>query len=210
VSVVAFAERRPVVSRVAASLPVAALWVFFASANLATWRTTHRPVGLGATVLELTIAVLFALRRPAWTTSRSVVAWGATVIGTFGMLAARPAYDPVLGLGSLYLALQLAGAAVALAAALTLGRSFGLVAANRGVCISGLYAVVRHPIYAGYLLAGIGYVLENPSLRNCVLFVAVLGFQAVRIVTEEQCLSADPVYRAYRERVTRRVVPFVL
>ena len=209
-SAVAFAERRPVVSRVAASLPVAALWVLFAAANLAAWRTTHRPVGLGATVLELTIAVLFVLRRPAWTTSRSVVAWGATVIGTFGMLAARPAYDPVLGQGSVYLALQLAGAAVALVAALTLGRSFGLVAANRGVCTSGPYAFVRHPIYAGYLLTGIGYVLENPSVRNCVLFVAVLGFQAVRIATEEQCLSADPVYRAYRERVTRRVVPFVL
>jgi protein-S-isoprenylcysteine O-methyltransferase Ste14 len=210
VSVVAFAVRRPGVARVAASLPLAALWVLFASANLATWGTTHRPVGLGATVLELTIAVLFALRRPAWTTSRSVVAWGATVIGTFGMLAARPAYAPVLGLGTLYLGLQLCGAAVAMVAALTLGRSFGLVAANRGVCASGPYAVVRHPLYSGYLLAGIGYVLENPSIRNCVLFLVVAAFQAVRIGAEEDCLSADPAYRRYRERVTRRVVPFLL
>ena len=50
-------------------------------------------------------------------------------------------------------------------------------------------------------------MLENPSLRNCALFLAVTAFQAVRIATEEHCLAADPAYRRYRERVTRRVVP---
>jgi protein-S-isoprenylcysteine O-methyltransferase Ste14 len=210
VSVLEFAARRPVLSRAATSLPLAALWLSFAVANIATWRTTHEPVGLGATALELTVAVLFAVRRPAWTTSRSVVAWGATAIGTFGMLAARPAYAPVLGLGTLYLTLQLCGAVVAIGSAIALGRSFGLVAANRGVCTSGPYRFVRHPLYAGYLLAGIGYVLENPSLRNIALFAVVGVFQAVRIGSEEECLRADPAYRSYCERVTRRVIPFLL
>ena len=209
-SVLEFAARRPTASRVAASAPLALVWLAFAAANLAEWSKTRHPVGLGAMACELTIAVLFMLRRPAWTTSRSVVAWGATAIGTFGMLAARPSYNPVLGLGSLYVAVQLAGAAVAVASAIALGRSFGLVAANRGVCTRGPYGVVRHPLYAGYLLAATGYALENPSARNWALYVVVMAFQVVRIGTEERCLDADPEYRSYRERVKRRVVPFLL
>ena len=209
-SVVAFAARRPRISRVAASLPLALLWFAFAAANLETWRTTHRPVGLGATLTELCVAVLFLLRRPALTTSRSPLAWAAAAIGTFGMLGARPAYAPVLGLGWLYVVLQIAGAVVAVASVIALGRSFGLVAANRGICTRGPYRVVRHPLYVGYFLSGTGYVLENPSLRNLWLYVVVMGFQAVRIVQEERCLDADPAYRSYRRRVPRRVVPFLL
>jgi protein-S-isoprenylcysteine O-methyltransferase Ste14 len=33
-----------------------------------------------------------------------------------------------------------------------LGRSFGFVAADRGLRASGPYAMVRHPVYASYLL----------------------------------------------------------
>jgi len=210
VSVLAFAERRPTVSRIAASAPLALLWFAFAASNLVAWSHTRRPVGFGAMLTELTVAVLFVLRRPAFTTSRSIVAWGATAIGTCGMLGARPAYDPVLGLGSLYIAVQLVGAGLAVASAVALGRSFGLVAANRGVCTRGPYRVVRHPLYAAYLLAVTGYVLENPSAWNVALYFVVMAFQAVRIATEERCLDADAEYRRYRERVKRRVVPFLL
>jgi protein-S-isoprenylcysteine O-methyltransferase Ste14 len=37
----------------------------------------------------------------------------------------------------------------------------------------------------------------------------VITFQLVRVHTEEQCLSADPAYRVYRERVRWRLVPHV-
>ncbi|HTZ04727.1 MAG TPA: isoprenylcysteine carboxylmethyltransferase family protein [Gaiellaceae bacterium] len=205
-----YAVRSPAVSRVASSAPLAILWLLFAAANFADWSETHRPVGLGATVCELVLAVLFVIRRPAESTDRTFVARGATAIGTFGILLARPNYGPALGLGKVWFAMQLIGASIAIASAVALGRSFGLVAANRGICTRGPYRFVRHPLYAGYLIAWTGYVLENPSAWNLALFAVVTSFQAVRIVTEERCLDSDPAYRDYRERVPRRVVPFVL
>ena len=38
-----------------------------------------------------------------------------------------------------------------IAGKVVLGRSFGLVPANRGIVARGPYLLVRHPIYAGYL-----------------------------------------------------------
>ncbi len=205
----AFVTRGPLVTRVATSAPVAVLWLLFAGANFENWRSTHRPVGLGATALELVVAALFVVRRSPWIVSRSRLAWAAAAIGTFGMLAARPAYGPIGGLEGIYAGLQVVGAVFASFALLSLGRSFGLVAANRGIRTSGAYRYVRHPVYSGYILVDIGYLLENPSLRNALLFVVVVAFQVVRMVEEERTLVEDPAYQAYCRRVRNRVVPYL-
>ena len=170
---------------------------------------TDRPAGLGATILELTVAVFFVLRRPALTTSRSPLAWSATAVATFGVLAGRPGEEPLWGLEPLYAALQLIGLGLALPSIAALGRSFGLVAANRGIRTGGPYALVRHPLYAAHFLTQAGYVLEMPTVRNVAIMAAVITFQLVRVRTEEQCLSADPTYVAHRERVRWRIVPYV-
>ena len=196
-------------SRLLTDPVLAGLWLSFALANLHAWQTTHKPVGLGTTVLQLIFGVLFLFRRTPWVTSRSPVVWVISAGGAFGMLAARPQYAPVLGLAPLYVALQLAGAAFAAFSLLSLGRSFGVVAANRGVRTAGAYRFVRHPIYAGYALADVGYVLENPKPFNVVLAVAVLAFQVGRIRAEEACLETDVAYRQYREHVRHRLVPGV-
>jgi protein-S-isoprenylcysteine O-methyltransferase Ste14 len=209
-SAFALAARRPLAMRVVTSGPIAVLWLLFALANLSHWRTTHRPIGLGATVQELAIATLFIARRSPWVVSRSPVAWAAAAIGTFGMLAARPAYHPLGGLELLYGGVQVVGALVAVAAVISLGRSFGIVAANRGIRTGGLYRIVRHPLYSAYLLTETGYLLENPSFRNWCLFGVVFVFQAVRIVEEERTLAEDPAYRDYCLRVRSRVVPYLL
>ena len=196
--------------RLIMSLPVTALWLLFAVANFASWRKTHVPLGLGAIALELVIAALFVVRRAPLTTSRAPLAWSAAAVGTFGMLGARPHYTPVGGLEPLYAALQLVGAGLAVWAVAALGRSFGLVAANRGIRTHGPYRVVRHPLYAGYLLTESGYVLENPSLRNVLLVVLVMAVQGVRVVVEERWLLGDPAYRTYAATVRRRIVPGLL
>jgi protein-S-isoprenylcysteine O-methyltransferase Ste14 len=68
---------------------------------------------------------------------------------------------------------------------------------------------VRHPVYFGYVVAWLGYVLENPSARNLILLaVGVLG-QALRIREEERLLSGDTVYRQYMLEVRHRLVPYV-
>jgi protein-S-isoprenylcysteine O-methyltransferase Ste14 len=188
---------------------LAVTWTFFALANLASWRHTHRPTGVGASLLELTAAAFFLVRRPARVTSSSFVAWGATALLTFGMLAARPGGEPIAGLATAWGALQLLGWGLAVVCLSTLGRSFGLVAANRGIVTRGPYRLVRHPIYSCYLLTQAGYLLEDPTTRNSVVIFGTIFFQLVRIRTEEQCLEQDAGYVAYRSRVRWRLIPYL-
>src|SRR5260370_25569425 len=95
-------------------------------------------------------------------------------IGTCGMFAARPAHHSLGSLELLYGGLQVAGALLAALAVISLGRSFGIVAANRGIRTGGPYRFVRPPLYSAYILTQIGYMPENPSLRHCCLFVIVM------------------------------------
>ena len=188
---------------------LALLWVVFLVANLRASLANGRPVGLGAMLLELIVATLYVLRRQSHEVSSSVLAWFAAGIGAFGLLAARPHYRPIGDLEPLYLSLQLLGAAIAATSLVVLGRSFGVVAANRGIQTAGPYRIVRHPAYAGYVIAMSGYFLENPSLRNAVIIVTVAAVQLVRIQKEEAYLRADPKYAAYRLRVRYRLLPYV-
>jgi len=181
------------------------LFLLFAWANFSHWRATGKPSGLGTTALEGWAAALFLVRRSADRLSRRPLAWVAALVGSFAMLLARPQDG---GLPQLPCELlQLGGVLFALAGLATLGRSFGLVAADRGLKTSGPYRLVRHPAYAGYLIAYVGYVLENPAPFNVFLLCVSTAFQLVRIREEEAVLSADSGYRLYRDRVPYRLVP---
>jgi protein-S-isoprenylcysteine O-methyltransferase Ste14 len=94
-------------------------------------------------------------------------------------------------------------------AKLTLRRSFGLAAANRGVVESGPYRVVRHPIYAGYILMYVGFLLNNPLPRNLVLYLVAIGSLILRVMAEEIVLTQDPRYLALLQRVHYRLMPGV-
>jgi protein-S-isoprenylcysteine O-methyltransferase Ste14 len=184
-----------------------ALFLLFAHANFVHWRATGNPSGLGTTVLEGWVALLFLVRRSTDRISTKPLAWVAAPIGSFGMLLARPSEG---GLPHLPCELvQIAGVAVAFVSLATLGRSFGLVAANRGIKQGGPYRVVRHPAYTGYLIAYVGYLLENPSLPNVALFCLSTAFQLLRIREEESLLTSDRSYAAYRTAVRYRLVPLV-
>lgn len=183
------------------------LFAAFAWSNFAHWRATGEPSGLGTTVLEGWVAVLFLVRRSTTSVSSRPVAWVAAVIGSFAMLFARPGGDGLPHVACE--AVQLLGVGLALASLGVLARSFGLVAANRGVKTTGPYALVRHPTYAGYLVSYAAYVAENPSLRNVVLLCAGTAFQMIRIGEEEQMLAADTAYERYRDRVRYRLIPLV-
>jgi protein-S-isoprenylcysteine O-methyltransferase Ste14 len=186
-----------------------ALFLGFAFANLARWHDTGRPVGLGATLLEAFTAFLFVVRRPPLATSMRPLAWASASLGAFAMLGARPVAVPDAGPLAVLEIVQLVGFAIVLVALGELGRSFGIVAANRGIKTAGLYSFVRHPAYSGYLVSYLGYVAENRSLRNLVLLVVATGAQLVRISEEERMLSFDDAYRGYLARVRRRLIPYV-
>jgi protein-S-isoprenylcysteine O-methyltransferase Ste14 len=106
-------------------------------------------------------------------------------------------------------ALELCGVVLSQAARLYMGRSFGILPGNRGITSKGPFRLVRHPIYAGWLLLTIGYLASYPSWMNCLITLATLPFMVWRMRLEEDLLEADPEYRAYRQIVMFRLVPGV-
>jgi protein-S-isoprenylcysteine O-methyltransferase Ste14 len=185
------------------------LFLAFAYANLQRWHETGRPVGLGVVLLEAFTAALFLVRRAPEATSGRPLAWISALLGAFAMLGARPVAHPDAGPLAFLEVLQLAGVVIVAVALGALGRSFGIVAANRGIKTSGLYAFVRHPAYTGYLLSNTAYVAENASSRNVILLVVGTAAQLVRMGEEERTLSLDERYREYLSRVRRRLIPYV-
>jgi protein-S-isoprenylcysteine O-methyltransferase Ste14 len=105
--------------------------------------------------------------------------------------------------------IMLAGLLLQIAGKAALWRSFGLVPANRGVKTGGPYRLMRHPIYAGYTLTHIGFLVGFPSLPNALLYAGLLGIEIARIMREEAVLKRDPTYQAYTERVRYRLLPGV-
>ena len=91
-----------------------------------------------------------------------------------------------------------------------LGRSFGLVPADRGLTDRGLYGWVRHPMYTGELCFFLGIVLENPMARNWVIVSALFIGLPLRALAEERFLLSDPRYQSYMARVRRRFLPKTL
>ena len=96
---------------------------------------------------------------------------------------------------------------VVIAGKVALGRSFGLIPANRGVVCSGPYRLVRHPIYLGYLITHVAFVAANPTMWNMVVFTIADVALLARAVCEEETLTRDEAYKAYTTRVRWRVVP---
>jgi protein-S-isoprenylcysteine O-methyltransferase Ste14 len=103
--------------------------------------------------------------------------------------------------------LLLWGLAIHLGAKLSLLRSFGIVPANRGIKVKGLYAFVRHPMYAGYFLTHLGFFIAAPSGWNFCVYICCWGLFLARIFAEENLLLRSPEYRAYKMRVPYRIVP---
>lgn len=94
-----------------------------------------------------------------------------------------------------------------LSAKLALGRSIGAVAANRGLKMGGPYRIIRHPMYAGYMLAQLGILLAGPNMRNCLVVGMCWMFFVWRIGAEERLLSKDELYAAFQRRTRFRLIP---
>lgn len=168
---------------------------------------TGRMTGLLLVASEALVVVLTVFRREALVVDRSLRARVLTAIALVGPPLVRPAHVAPLLSEVLTVGISTIGLLVVIVGKMSLGRSFGLMPANRGIVSTGLYRLVRHPIYLGYLVTHVAYVAANPTLWNfTVLVTADIGLLA-RAVCEEQTLAHDPEYRAYQTRVRWRVLP---
>jgi protein-S-isoprenylcysteine O-methyltransferase Ste14 len=76
---------------------------------------------------------------------------------------------------------------------------------------TGLYAVVRHPFYAGMLFVYAGWALWLGSYAALIGASVFLILTLARIVIEEAWLRrALPDYADYAQRVRNRLIPYVL
>ena len=94
-----------------------------------------------------------------------------------------------------------------LGAKLSLRRSFGVIPADRGVKTGGVYTLVRHPMYLGYMIVEIGMILAGPLLWNAIVFGVHWLFFIYRIFAEERVLNQNPEYRAYAQKTRYRLIP---
>ena len=170
---------------------------------------TGRLTGLLLVASEALVVVLTVIRREALSVDRSLRARVLTAIALMGPPLVRPAHVTPLASEALTVIVSAVGLLVVIGGKASLGRSFGLMPANRGIVSTGFYRLVRHPIYLGYLVTHVAYLAANPTAWNlAVLLAADLGLMA-RAVCEEATLARDPEYRAYQTRVRWRVVPGV-
>ena len=78
------------------------------------------------------------------------------------------------------------------------------------VCDSGPYRFVRHPGYAGNILALFGIVLALGSVWTLIPAAVASIIAVIRTVLEDQTLQDElPGYRAYARRVRYRLIPWM-
>jgi protein-S-isoprenylcysteine O-methyltransferase Ste14 len=111
------------------------------------------------------------------------------------------------------LVLFLAGSTIRLTGAHALGRQFsGLVTIqdHHQLMQTGIYGVVRHPMYLGLLVEMPGFALIFRSRLAILYFILCLLLISLRIQQEEALLRRHfgDDYEAYCRR-TRRLIPFV-
>jgi protein-S-isoprenylcysteine O-methyltransferase Ste14 len=162
-------------------------------------------------VLQHFIVLVIALtrRRPkVWDYSiASSMAVGAAYVYPYAQviyLRWSPGYVawPAAGLVLVTLA-----AGLSLVTLLTLGRLFGVRPALRGLATSGPYRFVRHPMYLSYVLADIGYNLQE--WNSVTLLLVLVGWASLvyRIHAEERVLSQHAEWPAYVVLVRYRLFP---
>jgi protein-S-isoprenylcysteine O-methyltransferase Ste14 len=108
--------------------------------------------------------------------------------------------------------ISLAGVALATLGLLALGPSlspFPKPVDNGQLVTTGIYGIVRHPIYTGLIIGAIGWALLTAALLGLVLAIVLFLFFDVKSRREERWLAQKYAgYGAYRERV-RKLIPWL-
>jgi protein-S-isoprenylcysteine O-methyltransferase Ste14 len=183
----------------------------FLLATLPAGRELSFSLAGAANIVWLAGAAVMAVMSFARFAPRSVTVNLRTIAASGGMLILpclmRPIATAAGPRATAGLIFELSGVVLTQVARVYMGRSFGILPANRGIVSKGPFRWVRHPIYFGWLILSIGYAMSFASERNVVLIAMTLPFMVWRIDQEEALLSEDPEYRNYMDRVRYRLWP---
>ena len=162
-------------------------------------------------VVQHLMVLGIALTRRAPAAQDRSLSSSAAVVVAYGYPYGQLAYlrwvpgDPTWPAGGLVLVTV--AACLSFASLSTLGRWFGVRPALRGLATRGPYRLVRHPMYLAYLVADVGYNLQEWNIGTVLMVMAGWTALLYRIHAEERVLSGDPGWPAYTALVRYRLVP---
>jgi len=203
------ALRRVIVTDLISRALIVMLFTMLSINLLADFRKTGHVTGLLLLVGEALVVILTVVRRRAVQVDRSVVAGILTMLSVAGPPMLRASDVPSLVPDVATAMISAVGLGLVVIGKMALGRSFGLVPANRGIVVRGPYTVVRHPIYTGYLITHIGFFMADPTGWNAAVILTEDTALILRALMEEKVLSADAEYQSYCRRVGWHLVPGV-
>lgn len=186
------------------SAGMASCWLLFAANHIAQYSRDGDWSYLVFVASETLVAALFLLRSEAKAVSHAPIDWALAVSATFAPFFFTPSDQGLLPPARILIA---GGTLLQLAGLLSLNRSFGLVAARRSLKTNGLYRLVRHPLYASYLLSYTGYILANSTVHNMLVGTVAAALLIARMGREELFLAREPDYVQYMNAVKYRVLP---
>ena len=152
-------------------------------------------------------AALVIFHRPTKKVSKNIGDWVVALSISFLPTFIKPMTGEPFAPDLVTVPLMMFGFLLQIASKLYIFRSFGIIPANRGVQVKGPYAFMRHPIYAGYLITSIGFLLAQPLPVNFLIYGITAYLQIRRIHAEEALLSLDPAYQKYKAVVHYRLFP---
>ena len=81
---------------------------------------------------------------------------------------------------------------------------------NQKVIDTGLYGIVRHPMYSATLLMFLAMPLVLGSLISFAIFLAYPALIIIRLRSEEEFLEKELIgYTEYKTKVRYRLIPFI-
>lgn len=188
----------------------AALAIFVWRAFTAYWAEPNVGLLIFFFTEVFTFGLVIFARLPKQS-NRSAYAWLLVAVSLSYVVAIQLSTGQTTVLVPLNITLpfQVFGFGFQLLAKAWLGRSFGLLPEERGLVITGPYRFMRHPIYFGYLLNHVGFLLSHFNGWNLLVLAILYICQILRIKEEEKILQSNPAYHRYMQKTRFRLVPLI-
>jgi protein-S-isoprenylcysteine O-methyltransferase Ste14 len=203
------AYTRPMLTDLMSRAMIVVLFTIFSMNLFGDYMRTGHVTSLLVLVGESLVVILTVVRRRAQLVDRSVAAAVITTLSVAGPPLLRVSDATPLLADATTATVCALGLVLVVVGKMALGRSFGLVPANRGIVVRGPYMFVRHPIYTGYLITHAAFFVANPAPWNAGVILVADTLLILRALMEERILSSDVEYQGYCRRVGWHLVPGV-